>query len=67
MNNLQTVVKNRKNYWKDHPLTGDRDSKILEMYATGSYSYTTLSRIFKITSQRVGQIVKKHQKGKNES
>jgi len=45
----------------------DRDLKIIELYSTGSYSYTTLSRIFKITSQRVGQIIKKHKKGKNES
>ena len=47
------------------PITTERDQKIIEMYSTGSYSYTTLSLIFKITSQRVGQIIKKGQHAKS--
>lgn len=34
--------------------------KILKFYETGSYSYNTLSRVLKISPQRVGQIVKKY-------
>ena len=48
---------------QEQPRTAERDEKIIKMYNSGSYSYTSLSRIFLITSQRIGQIIKK---GKHE-
>jgi len=44
----------------------ERNEKIIQLYQQGSYSYNSLSRIFKISPQRVGQIIKKYQK-KNET
>ncbi|MCH7730801.1 hypothetical protein IID21_04815 [Patescibacteria group bacterium] len=49
-----------------------RNRKIFEKYSTGWYSYNTLSRVFKISPQRVGEvyrgvveeIVKKYDSGK---
>jgi hypothetical protein len=35
-----------------------RNLKVFQMYTTGSYSYNTLGRIFKISPQRVRQIYK---------
>lgn len=43
-------IKNR------HPFT-ERNKKIREQYATGSYSYAKLGRIYKITRERISQIV----------
>lgn len=48
--------------FQEKPIMAERDAKLIKMYATGFYSYTTLARIFKITSQRVGQIIKKSRK-----
>lgn len=34
-----------------------RNKKIRDLYATGSYSYRSLARIYKISHQRVAEIV----------
>lgn len=35
----------------------ERNAKLISQYSTGSYSYNALSRIFKITPQRVAQLI----------
>jgi len=37
----------------------ERNERVISLYKTGSYSYTSLARIFKITKQRIYQIIKK--------
>lgn len=39
-----------------HPFT-DRNKQIREKYATGSYSYGKLGRMYKISKARIAQIV----------
>lgn len=35
----------------------ERNKKIREQYATGSYSYGKLGRMYKLSRERIGQIV----------
>jgi len=37
----------------------ERNNKIYKMYLTGSYSYSSLGRMFKLKRQRIQQIVKR--------
>ena len=37
----------------------ERNEKIVSLYETGSYSHSSLARIFKISKQRIAQIIKK--------
>lgn len=36
----------------------DRNEKVINLYRTGEYSYFNLSKIFNVTPQRIGQIIK---------
>ena len=44
----------------------ERNQKIARYYATGSYTYRSLARIFKISHVRISQIVKGEEVKKNE-
>lgn len=46
--------------WNARQEETERNQKIKEHYATGNYSYNKLSRIFKVSPQRIQQIVKKN-------
>ncbi len=43
-----------------------RNAKIVSMYKTGSYKIASLGRIFKLTRQRIHQIVKKAEEQETE-
>ena len=40
----------------------ERNNKLVKLYNTGFYSFNSLARMFKITPQRIHQIIKKHRK-----
>lgn len=42
----------------------ERNAKIAKLYSTGSYSYNSLARMFKLTPQRIAVIVPQEIKDK---
>jgi len=44
--------------WQHREIMPDTKEKLYQMYKTGSYTMTSLSRMYKVTRQRVHQIIK---------
>ncbi len=57
---MSTISRNKGTFQVPHQKRPElkRNLKVFQMYATGSYSYNTLGRIFKVSPQRIRQIYK---------
>ena len=37
----------------------ERNQKVIQLYSSGKYTYRSLARVFKVTPQRIHQIIKR--------